>query len=382
MIYLDNAATTFPKPKQVYDAVLDCMENYGANPGRAGHKLAMRAGREIYDCRENIAKLLNISNPMNIVFTHNATDSLNLAIKGVVKSGDHIITTSIEHNSVIRPIKALEEKGIENTIVKCDEYGQLNTEDIKKAIKPNTKLIVTTHASNVCGTLVDIETVGNIAKENNILYLVDASQTLGVYDVDVQKINVDMVAAPGHKCLLGPQGTGILYIREGLALDILKEGGTGSNSEELFQPNMMPDRYESGTHNTPGIAGLNAGVNFVIETGIDKIRKHEEELCSYMLERLSEVPNIKIYGPLDSKKRAAVISVNIGNIDSGEVTFMLDDVYGIATRSGIHCSPLAHETLGTLIQGTIRFSFGYFNTKEEVDKSIEALKEIEKELNI
>lgn len=382
MIYLDNAATTFPKPKQVYDAVLDCMENYGANPGRAGHKLAMRAGREIYDCRENIAKLLNISNPMNIVFTHNATDSLNLAIKGVVKSGDHIITTSIEHNSVIRPIKALEEKGIENTIVKCDEYGQLNANDIKKAIKPNTKLIVTTHASNVCGTLVDIEAVGNIAKENNILYLVDASQTLGVYDVDVQKINVDMVAAPGHKCLLGPQGTGILYIREGLALDILKEGGTGSNSEELFQPNMMPDRYESGTHNTPGIAGLNAGVNFVIETGIDKIRKHEEELCSYMLERLSEVPNIKIYGPLDSKKRAAVISVNIGNIDSGEVTFMLDDVYGIATRSGIHCSPLAHETLGTLIQGTIRFSFGYFNTKEEVDKSIEALKEIEKELNI
>lgn len=382
MIYLDNAATTFPKPKQVYDAVLDCMENYGANPGRAGHKLAMRAGREIYDCRENIAKLLNISNPMNIVFTHNATDSLNLAIKGVVKSGDHIITTSIEHNSVIRPIKALEEKGKQNTIVKCDEYGQLNTEDIKKAIKPNTKLIVTTHASNVCGTLVDIEAVGNIAKENNILYLVDASQTLGVYDVDVQKINVDMVAAPGHKCLLGPQGTGILYIREGLALDILKEGGTGSNSEELFQPNMMPDRYESGTHNTPGIAGLNAGVNFVIETGIDKIRKHEEELCSYMLERLSEVPNIKIYGPLDSKKRAAVISINIGNIDSGEVTFMLDDVYGIATRSGIHCSPLAHETLGTLIQGTVRFSFGYFSTKEEVDKSIEALKEIEKELNI
>lgn len=382
MIYLDNAATTFPKPKQVYDAVLDCMENYGANPGRAGHKLAMRAGREIYDCRESIAKLLNISNPMNIVFTHNATDSLNLAIKGVVKSGDHIITTSIEHNSVIRPIKSLEEKGIENTIVECDEYGQLNTEDIKKAIKSNTKLIVTTHASNVCGTLVDIEAVGNIAKENNILYLVDASQTLGVYDVDVQKINVDMVAAPGHKCLLGPQGTGILYIREGLALDILKEGGTGSNSEELFQPNIMPDRYESGTHNTPGIAGLNAGVNFVIETGIDKIRNHEEELCSYMLERLPEVPNIKIYGPLDSKKRAAVVSINIGNIDSGEVTFMLDDVYGIATRSGIHCSPLAHETLGTLIQGTVRFSFGYFNTKEEIDKSIEALKEIEKELNI
>lgn len=382
MIYLDNAATTLPKPRQVYEAVLDCMENYGANPGRAGHKLAMRAGREIYECRENIAKLLNVSNPMSIVFTHNATDSLNLAIKGVVKSGDHIITTSIEHNSVIRPIKALEKNGVENTIVKCDKYGHLDPNDIKKAIKPNTKLIVTTHASNVCGTIVDIESVGNIAKENNILYLVDASQTLGVYDIDVQKINVDMIAAPGHKCLLGPQGTGMLYIRDGLEVNILKEGGTGSNSEDLFQPNMMPDRYESGTHNTPGIAGLNAGVKFILETGIDKIRKHEEELCEYMLTKLTEVPNIKIYGPLDSKKRAAVISINIGDIDSGEITFILDDMYEIATRSGIHCSPLAHKTLGTLRQGTVRFSLGYFNTKDDIDKAVEALKEIEKEINM
>ncbi|WP_270647508.1 aminotransferase class V-fold PLP-dependent enzyme [Paeniclostridium hominis] len=382
MIYLDNAATTFPKPRQVYEAVLDCMENYGANPGRAGHKLAMRAGREIYECRENIAKLLNVSNPMSIVFTHNATDSLNLAIKGVVKSGDHIITTSIEHNSVIRPIKALEKNGVENTIVKCDKYGHLDPNDIKKAIKPNTKLIVTTHASNVCGTIVDIESVGNIAKENNVLYLVDASQTLGVYDIDIQKINVDMIAAPGHKCLLGPQGTGMLYIRDGLEVNILKEGGTGSNSEDLFQPNMMPDRYESGTHNTPGIAGLNAGVKFILETGIDKIRKHEEELCEYMLTKLTEVPNIKIYGPLDSKKRAAVISINIGDIDSGEITFILDDMYEIATRSGIHCSPLAHKTLGTLRQGTVRFSLGYFNTKDDIDKAVEALKEIKKEINM
>lgn len=382
MIYLDNAATTFPKPRQVYEAVLDCMENYGANPGRAGHKLAMRAGREIYECRENIAKLLNVSNPMSIVFTHNATDSLNLAIKGVVKSGDHIITTSIEHNSVIRPIKALEKNGVENTIVKCDKYGHLDPNDIKKAIKPNTKLIVTTHASNVCGTIVDIESVGNIAEENNVLYLVDASQTLGVYDIDIQKINVDMIAAPGHKCLLGPQGTGMLYIRDGLEVNILKEGGTGSNSEDLFQPNMMPDRYESGTHNTPGIAGLNAGVKFILETGIDKIRKHEEELCEYMLTKLTEVPNIKIYGPLDSKKRAAVISINIGDIDSGEITFILDDMYEIATRSGIHCSPLAHKTLGTLRQGTVRFSLGYFNTKDDIDKAVEALKEIEKEINM
>ena len=376
MIYLDNAATTYPKPQKVYDSILDCMTNYCANPGRAGHKMAMRAGREIYDARENIAKLFNIDNPMTIVFTHNATDSLNLAIKGSVKKGDHIITTSMEHNSVIRPIKALEDKGIENTVVMCDKEGFLNIDDIEKAIKPNTKLIVTTHASNVCGTLIDIKGVGEIAKKHSILYLVDASQTAGVYDINLKELNIDMLAAPGHKCLLGPQGTGILYIREGLKIDILKEGGTGSQSEDLFQPELFPDKYESGTHNTPGIAGLNEGVKFILEEGMDKIRKHEEELCKYMLEKLEEVPNICIYGPKDSEKRAAVISINIENIDSGEITFLLDSEYDIATRSGIHCSPLAHQSLGTLEQGAVRFSFGYFNTKEEIDRAIEALKEI------
>lgn len=378
MIYLDNAATTYPKPEQVYDSIMDCMKKYCANPGRAGHKMAMRAAREIYDARENIAKLFNIDNPMNIIFTNNATDSLNLAIKGAVKEGDHIITTSMEHNSVIRPIKSLEARGISNTIVNCNKEGFLDVNDIKNAIKPNTKLIVTTHASNVVGTLVDIKAVGEIAKENNILYLVDASQTAGVYSIDVKDMNVDMIAAPGHKCLLGPQGTGILYIREGLSVDILKEGGTGSKSEDLFQPEIVPDRYESGTHNTPGIAGLNEGVKFILEKGIDNIRLHEEELCQYMLDKLEEVPNINIYGTKDSKKRAAVIAINIGDMDSGEITFILDSEYDIATRSGIHCAPLAHKTLGTLEQGAVRFSLGYFNTKEEIDKAVEALKEISK----
>lgn len=376
MIYLDNAATTYPKPEKVYESIIDCMKNYCANPGRAGHKLAMKAAREIYDARENIARLLGISDPMSIVFTHNATDSLNLAIKGVLESKDHVITTSMEHNSVIRPIKALEEKGVENTVVKCNEEGVLDCRDIEKAIKPNTKLIVTTHASNVSGTLIDIKSVGEIAKKHGILYLVDASQTAGVYDIQVDENNIDMLAAPGHKCLLGPQGTGILYIRDGLKLSILKEGGTGSKSEELYQPDLTPDKYESGTHNTPGIVGLNEGVKFIFEEGIENIRKHEEELCQYMLDRLNEVPDIKIYGPKDSKKRAAVISINIGNMDSGEVTFLLDSEYEIATRSGIHCSPLAHTTLGTLKQGAVRFSLGYFNTKEDIDKAIEALKEI------
>ena len=350
------------------------MKNYGANPGRAGHKLAMRAGREIYDTRENIAKLFNIENPMNIIFTSNATDSLNLAIKGVVKEGDHIITTSMEHNSVIRPIKALEENGVENTIVECNKEGFLNCEDIEEAIKPNTKLIVTTHASNVCGTLIDIKKVGEIAHKHNIIYLVDASQTAGVYDIDVKDMHIDMLAAPGHKCLLGPQGTGLLYVKDNLTLKILKEGGTGSQSEDLFQPNLVPDRYESGTHNTPGIAGLNAGIKFILQEGIDKIREHEEKLCQYMLDRLNEIPNIQIYGSKSAKDRAAVISINIGNMDSGEITFLLDSEYDIATRSGIHCSPLAHKTLGTLEKGAVRFSLGYFNTEEDVDKAIEALK--------
>ncbi|SCI29141.1 aminotransferase class V-fold PLP-dependent enzyme [Romboutsia sp. Marseille-P6047] len=376
MIYLDNAATTFPKPESVYNAISDCMKNYCANPGRAGHKLSMRAAREIYDARENIAKLFNIDNPMNIIFTSNATDSLNLAIKGSVNENDHIITTSMEHNSVIRPIKALEAYGVENTVVNCDEHGFLNVKELEKAIKPNTKLIVTTHASNVCGTLVDIKKVGEIAKKHNILYLVDASQTAGVYNIDIKEMNIDMLAAPGHKCLFGPQGTGILYIKEGLNINILKEGGTGSKSEDLFQPNLVPDKYESGTHNTPGIAGLNAGVKFILEEGIDKIREHEEDLCQYMMDRLNEVPNVIIYGPNNVKEKAAVIALNLGNMDSGEVTFLLDSQYDIAVRSGIHCSPLAHMTLGTLEQGVVRFSLGYFNTKEEIDKVINALKEI------
>lgn len=377
MIYLDNAATTFPKPDVVYDAVMDCMKNYCANPGRAGHKLSLRAGREIYDTRENLAKLFNIDNPMNIIFTSNATESLNLAIKGLLKKGDHVITTSMEHNSVIRPIMALEKIGVENTIVDCDEEGFLDINDLEKAIKPNTKLIVTTHASNVFGTLIDIKEVGLVAKKNNITYLVDASQTAGVYDIDVKNMNIDILATAGHKSLLGPQGVGILYIKEGIDLDTLKEGGTGSQSEYLFQPQMLPDKYESGTHNTPAIAGLNAGVKYILDN-IDDIRRKEEELCEYMLSRLDEIKDIKIYGTKDIKKRVPVISINIADVDSGEITFILDSKYDIATRSGLHCSPLAHKTVGTIKQGTVRFSIGYFNTKDDIDRVIDALKKIEK----
>lgn len=380
MIYLDNAATTFPKPEDVYGAVMNCMKNYGANPGRAGHKLALSAGRIIYEARESLCRLFNIDNPMNIIFTYNATDSLNLAIKGILKKGDHVITTSMEHNSVIRPIKTLEELGIENTIVKCNELGELNIDDIKKAIKNNTKLIVTTHASNVCGTLIDIESIGKIAREIGIIYLVDVAQTAGVYDIDVKKMNIDMLALPGHKGLLGPQGTGVLYVREGINLIQLKEGGTGSKSEELTQPDIIPDRYESGTPNTPGIAGIDAGIKFILKEGIEKIRKHEEELTQYFIDGLNEIPTIKVYGLKNSKKQASVVSINIGDEDSSEISYILDSVFDIATRSGLHCSPLAHKTLGTFEQGTVRFSIGYFNTKKDIDKALDALKNIAYEI--
>ena len=380
MIYLDNAATTFPKPNEVYESIMDCLKNHGANPGRAGHKKALSAGRIIYDCREQVCNLFNIDNPMNVIFTYNATDSLNLAIKGLLKPNDHVITTSMEHNSVIRPIKTLEKIGVENTIVKCDEFGQLNPEDIRHAIKSNTKLIVTTHASNVCGTIIDIKAVGDIARKNGITYLVDAAQTGGIYNIDVKEMNIDMLAMPGHKGLLGPQGTGLLYYREGVNLEHLKEGGTGSRSEELTQPDISPDKYESGTPNTPGIAGLASGIKYILNEGLDKIRHHEEELTQYFIDGLKNIPKLKVYGTLDAKKQASTISINIDKEDSSEISYILDSAFDIATRSGLHCAPLAHKTINTFEQGTVRFSIGYFNTKNDIDKALIALNSIVKEI--
>ncbi|SHJ39114.1 cysteine desulfurase family protein [Geosporobacter subterraneus DSM 17957] len=380
MVYLDNAATTYPKPETVYQAMDRCMREYNANPGRSGHKMALASGRSIYKTRDLLCQLFHIDNPMQIIFTQNATDSLNLALKGLLKSGDHVVTTSMEHNSMLRPIMALEELGVENTIVQCDPTGALDPKQIEAAIKPNTKLIAMTHASNVVGTLMPVEEVGAIARERKILLLVDAAQTAGVYPIDVQKMNIDLLAAPGHKGLMGPQGTGILYIREGIALRHMKEGGTGSKSEYLTQPEILPDRYESGTPNTPGIVGLGAGVAFILEEGIEKIRAHEEELTEYFLKQLKKIQGIVLYGPQDHRKQAAVISLNLGEEDSSEVSYVLDQVFDIAVRSGLHCAPMAHKTIGTFEQGTVRFSIGYFNTREDIDKAVEALMRIKEEL--
>lgn len=376
MIYLDNAATSYPKPDVVYDAILASMKDYGANPGRSGHKLALEAGRGIFRARDLVAKLFGIDNSMQIIFTSNATESLNLAIKGSLKEGDHVITSSMEHNSVLRPIKALEAKGVENTIVMCKKDGSLDPDDVRRAIKENTRLIVLTHGSNVTGTLMPIEEVGKIAKEAGALFLVDGAQTAGIYDINVREMNIDLLAVPGHKGLMGPQGTGILYIREGLDIVQFKEGGTGSKSEDLFQPMMLPDRYESGTPNTPGIIGLGAGIQFILDEGLEKIRNHEKELTRYFIEGLKKIDLVRIYGPQDAEKQAAVVSINIGNEDSSEIAFILDNVFNIAIRSGLHCASMAHKTLGTLEQGTVRFSMGYFNRKEDIDQALEAIRNI------
>ncbi len=276
---------------------------------------------------------------MNIIFTFNCTESLNIGIKGILKPGDHVITTSMEHNSVLRPIKHLEKIGVESTIIKADEKGIINPLDIQRAIKSNTKLIVTTHVSNLTGSIMPIKSIGEIAKENNIYYLVDAAQSAGVYNIDVQKMNIDILAFPGHKGLLGPQGTGGLYIRDDVDLDGMFQGGTGSISYSLEQPEIKPDKYESGTINAPGVIGLGEGIRYIMEKGINNIRIYEEELTKHFIEEAMKIDGIKLYGPLDINKQGAVVSLNIRDVDSSEVSYLLDEEYDIAVRPGLHCAP-------------------------------------------
>jgi cysteine desulfurase family protein len=380
MIYLDNAATTFPKPAPVGKAVEAAIMTYGANPGRAGHQLSVKAGNIISQTRKLLATLFSIEDPMQIIFTLNATDALNLALKGFLKSGDHVITSSMEHNSVARPLEVLKSAGVEITKVFMHPVEGINPVDVQKAVRSNTKLIAITHASNVTGTLNPIGEIGAIAKEHHIPFLVDAAQTAGVFPIDVENLGIDMLVFPGHKGLLGPQGTGGLYLRKGINLTPLKQGGTGSVSESLLHPDFLPDKYESGTPNTPGIAGLGAGVKFVLETGIEKIHSHEEKLVARLLEELREIPGIKIYGPADAKAQAPVVAINLKDIDANTISFLLDHHYQIATRSGYHCAPDAHQTLGTLGQGVVRLSPGFFNTLEEIEQTIDAVREIAREM--
>ena len=373
MIYLDNGATTFPKPKVVTDKIMECYLGYAGNPGRSGHKLAMKMDLEIYETREKICKLINGTEVLNVIFTFNATDSLNLAIKGVLEEGDHVITTSMEHNSVLRPLNQLRKEGkIELSIVYDDDKGYIDPQKIFEALTPNTKMIVTTHMSNVFGTIVDIKAIGDFCKENNILYLVDASQSIGVLDIDIQEMNIDLLAFPGHKALFGPMGTGALYIKEGIIVKPLKEGGTGSYSHSIDQPDLYPDSLESGTPNGVGIIALGKGIDFINEVGLENIRNHEMSLKNYFIELLKDNEDVILYGTLDDRQ-GAVVSLNVKDMDSSEISYILSDEFDIYTRPGFHCAPLAHKTMGTEELGAIRFSFGYYNTLEEVEKTVEAL---------
>lgn len=380
MIYLDNAATTWPKPEETIKAIEDCIRSAGANPGRGGHKMSLDAGRIIFDTREALAGLFNVKDPARIIFTGNATESLNMALKGFLKPGDHVITSSIEHNAVARPLQVLRRHGVQVTEVSCPVQGTMDPAEVRGAIKTNTTAIVMLHASNVTGAVMPVEEIGKITKEYGLRFIVDAAQTAGFLDIDVNKMNIDLLAFTGHKSLYGPQGTGGLFIREGIDLVPLIEGGTGSQSESLDQPEDMPDRYESGTPNTPGIAGLGAGVKYITSMGLEQIRQHERNLMTRFLEGLSQIKRVETYGPGNPDWQVPVVSLNIKGQDSSEVAFVLDRVFQIACRSGLHCSPMAHKAIGTLERGAVRFSFSLFNTPEEVDITLEALDKIVSEL--
>lgn len=375
MIYLDNAATTMRKPKEVIEAVVQAMECMG-NAGRGAHGASLSASRTIYDTRDRLCKMFGGTNPKQVVFTCNSTESLNIAIKGLIDPGDHVVTTMMEHNSVLRPLYELEKKGTELTIVPADEKGLTKYEDIEAAIRPETKAIVCTNGSNLSGNLVDIKRVGDIAKRHGVLFIVDASQTAGVFPIDVQEMNIDVLCFTGHKSLLGPQGTGGMYVREGLQVRPLKAGGSGVQTYSKSHPSDMPTALEAGTLNGHGIAGLNAALEYIEKEGMDKIRETEQNLMWRFYEGVKEIPNVKVYGDFSSKNRCPIVTLNIGDYDSSEVSDELLTEYGISTRPGAHCAPLMHEALGTVEQGAVRFSFSHYNTEEEVDIAINAIREL------
>lgn len=379
MIYLDNAATTMKKPQCVIDAVVNAMTHMG-NAGRGANEASLDASRIIYDTREKISDLFNLKNPSRVAFTCNSTESLNTAIKGTLTNKDHAITTTLEHNSVLRPLYELEEEGMELSIVQSDENGNINYDDFEKLIKENTKAIVCTHASNLVGNVLDVKKIGTIAKKHNLIFIVDASQSAGVFNIDMQDMNIDILCFTGHKGLLGPQGTGGICIRENVNVRPLKVGGSGVNTFSKTHPESMPTILEAGTLNGHAIAGLNAALDYLKEEGIENIQKREEELMFRFYNGIKDIKDIKIYGNFENK-RAAIVAFNIGNIDSSAFSDELSLYYNISTRPGAHCAPLMHKAMNTVEQGAVRFSFSHYNTEEEIDTAINAVKEIASSYN-
>jgi cysteine desulfurase family protein len=381
MIYFDNPATSWPKPPQVKEAMVKFMEEIGANPGRSGHTLSIEAARIIYEARESLSVLFHVKDSSRIVFTLNATESINLALKGILKYKDHVITSSMEHNSVMRPLRDLEKRGIALTVVPCFEDGTLDPREVEKKILSTTKMIVLNHASNVTGTLLPIREVGKIARKYNLLFLADVAQTAGAYPIDVEKEGIDLLAFTGHKSLYGPQGTGGLVIGERInekEIIPLKQGGTGSRSEFEEQPDFLPDRLESGTPNGVGIAGLLAGIQFVLGKGVEQIRQNESTLLEKLIMGLKKIPQVKLYGPESQEDRIATLSFNFTHLSPSDGASRLEKEFGILCRPGLHCAPAAHHTIGTFPEGTIRFGLGTFNAEEEIETAIQAISLISK----
>ena len=378
MIYFDNAATTLRKPDCVVQAVAEAMCSLG-NSGRGVHGGALSASRVIYDTRVALAELFGAESPERIAFTANSTQALNIAIKGVLNPGDHVITTALEHNSVLRPLYEMEDRGVKLTILPADPMGNICYEDLEKEIMADTKAIVTTHGSNLTGNLLDIGRIGGMAKKYGLVYIVDASQTAGVFDIDVQKMGVDILCFTGHKGLLGPQGTGGIYVRDGVEVRPLLSGGSGVQTYLRSHPAQMPTALEAGTLNGHGIAGLGAAVHYIQENGLDVIREKEQALMWEFYTRVREIPGIAVYGDFATQNRCPIVTLNVRDYDSGEVSDALSSEYGIATRPGAHCAPLMHKALGTVEQGAVRFSFSHFNTLEEVNIAVSALRDLAQE---
>ena len=375
MIYLDNAATTIHKPEGVAQAMVQALSSLG-NSGRGAHEATLDASRIIYGTREKLARLFGIKDPMRIAFTCNATESLNIAINGLFEKGDHVITTMCEHNSVLRPLYRLEENGVELSILPADSKGVLMYGELEQLIQKNTRAIVITHASNLSGNVTDLGRVSAIAQKYKLLLVVDAYQCAGCIPIDVEKMGIDVLCFTGHKGLMGPQGTGGIYVREGLKIRPLKVGGSGVHSYDREHPKEMPTALEAGTLNGTGIAGLFSSLDFILDTGVEAIHKKEMKLAKRFFDGIKDLPEVTVYGDWQNSERTAIVSVNLGTEESGQVSDWLWEDYGIAVRAGAHCAPLMHKALGTEKQGAVRFSFSYFNTEEEVDIAIQALKEI------
>lgn len=381
MIYMDNGATSYPKPPEVIEKMVDAMTRYCANPGRAGHYMAAKTAHEIYRSRLALARLFNIGNPGRLVFTKNCTEAINLALKGILKDGDHVVTSSMEHNSVIRPLKELSKKGVSTTFVSCAPDGSIDPAAVSRALRTgrttgNTKMIILTAASNVTGTKMPLEEIGRIAVRNGILFMVDGAQGAGHMDLDVRRNHIDILAAPGHKGLLGPQGTGFLYTRSGIELKPVIDGGTGSRSCDEDQPRDFPEGYEAGTVNSPGIIALGAAAELIYKIGIEAIEEHERKLTEKLQTGLERIQGVRVYGPKNTYKKTPVVAMNIEGMDSEETAAILNDKYGIAVRAGFHCSCMAHRTVGTEDTGCVRICPGFYTAEKEVDEVIEAVREI------